>query len=310
MSISKSPSKLSLPQDNPGVNTVLEYLIIKFPRIKPAIWQQRMAQGKVHWHDGTLISKDCVFQAQQRVYYYREVTEEPSIPFKEEIIFQDDLLLVAYKPHFLALTPGGPFVNECLQQRLREKTGNDQLQALHRLDRVTAGLVLFSLNANSRRQYHALFESRKMEKTYHAIALAHKGDNIVDKKWTIKNRITRGPQDFRMQIETGEANTHSEIHCIEQTGERSLFELKPVTGKTHQLRLHMASIGRPILFDKYYPNLQEESEDNYKQPLQLLAKTLKFIDPITQQKREFTTNKTLSMVDSVVDSLVDSVADG
>lgn len=302
MSIAKSPSKLSLPQSNPGVQTVLEYLILTFPRIDPAIWLQRMEQGKVHWHDGTLINKNSAFQPQQRVYYYREVSEEPNIPFEEQIIFQDDLLLVAYKPHFLALIPGGPFVNVCLQQRLREKTGNDQLQALHRLDRATAGLTLFSLNAHSRKHYHALFKNQKVEKTYHAVALTPKDENIIGKQWSVKNRITKGHYDFRMQIEAGEPNSHSEIRCIAQKGERALFELKPVTGKTHQLRLHMASIGVPILFDKYYPDLLSEQEDNFEQPLQLLAKTLKFIDPITQREREFSTDRTLAFADVFVGS--------
>ena len=102
-----------------------------------------MADGKVHWHDGSLISAHSPFAAQQRVYYYREVDSEPVIPFAEKIIFQDELILVAYKPHFLPVTPGGGYVEECLQNRLRDKTGNHQLQAVHRIDKATAGLVLF-----------------------------------------------------------------------------------------------------------------------------------------------------------------------
>ncbi|MFT5720684.1 MAG: tRNA pseudouridine32 synthase/23S rRNA pseudouridine746 synthase, partial [Motiliproteus sp.] len=146
MAITPYPSKLSLPQVNPGVTTVLEYLIVKFPAIAPQVWRQRAAEGKLHWHDGSLITATSPYQPQQRVYYYREVEAEPVIPFSEQILFQDELLLVAYKPPFLQVTPGGRYVNECLQNRLRETTGIAALQALHRIDRATSGLVLFSVD--------------------------------------------------------------------------------------------------------------------------------------------------------------------
>jgi len=300
MSISKQPSKLSLPQKNPGVNSVLEYLIIQFPKINPQVWQRRMAEGKVHWHDGTLITKDSPFKAQQRVYYYREVENEPTIPFAEEIIYQDDEILVVHKPHFLPVTPGGIYINECLQSRLRNKTGLDNLQAVHRLDRVTAGLVLFSVNPATRNLYHNLFETRQIEKTYHAIANINQTDDSIEKivgqKWEVKNRIVKSEPKFLMQTTEGEANSHSLIHCLKQSNNKALFELKPVTGKTHQLRLHMQSLGWPILHDKYYPTLQEESADDYSRPLQLLAKELHFIDPVSHEARAFMSHANLAFV--------------
>ena len=119
MAISERPSKLSLPQGNPGVATVLEFLIIKFPTIDAQVWRQRIADGKVHRHDGSLITTQSPYQSQQRIYYYREVKDEPIIPFKETILFQDEHVLVAYKPHFLAAIPGGNYVNEYLQNRFK-----------------------------------------------------------------------------------------------------------------------------------------------------------------------------------------------
>jgi tRNA pseudouridine32 synthase/23S rRNA pseudouridine746 synthase len=295
MAISEHPSKLSLPQTNPGVATVLEYLIIKFPYIDAQIWHQRMADGKVHWHDGALITALSPFKPQQRVYYYREVESEPVIPFQETILFQDPHILVAYKPHFLPVTPGGIYVNECLQNRLRKSTGIKSLQTVHRLDRVTAGLVMFSVNPDTRHHYHDLFKTRQIQKTYQAIANINEGDNLVGKEWQVKNRITQSDPKFLMQISEGEANSHSIIRCLEQTNKKALFELSPITGKTHQLRLHMQALGWPILNDKYYPQLQSQSADNYGAPLQLLAKELKFIDPVTQQPRRFTYDGHLSL---------------
>lgn len=298
MSIAKHPSKLSLPQHNPGVSSVLEYLIMQFPNIKPQIWQQRMAGGKVHWHDGSLITADSPFKAQQRVYYYREVENEPTIPFAEKIIFQDEHILVAHKPHFLPVTPGGIYINECLQNRIRHTTGLENLQAVHRLDRVTAGLVLFSINPASRHLYHNLFKTRRINKTYQAIAGINPEEStkqIVGKQWEIKNRIVKSEPRFLMKMVDGEANSHSIIRCLQQSGDKALFELKPVSGKTHQLRLHMQALGWPILNDKYYPELETESPDDYSRPLQLLAKELSFMDPVTGEYRVFGSDAELEL---------------
>ncbi|WP_028869657.1 pseudouridine synthase [Psychromonas arctica] len=296
MAISQYPSKLSLPIINPGVTTVFEYLLIKFPYVKASVWQQRINDGKVHYHDGSLLTMQSPFQAQQRIYYYREVENEPIIPFAENILFQDQHILIAYKPHFLAVTPGGIYVSECLQNRLRQRTGIDTLQALHRLDRVTAGLVMLSINPETRALYHDLFENKRIHKTYQAVAKIIKNQALIDKEWQVNNRIETSEPRFTMRITEGEANSHSIIKCIQQTTQQALFELTPITGKTHQLRVHMQSLGFPILNDKYYPHLQPLSADDYSAPLQLLAKELKFIDPITQQLRHFQYDGNLSLL--------------
>jgi tRNA pseudouridine32 synthase/23S rRNA pseudouridine746 synthase len=296
MAISEHPSKLSLPQTNPGVATVLEYLIFKFPYINAQTWQQRISEGKVHYHDGSLITAQSPFRSQQRIYYYREVESEPSIPFKEAIIFQDQHILVAYKPHFLAVIPGGIYVNECLQNRLRRSTGIESLQVLHRLDRVTAGLVIFSANPDTRHHYHHLFATRQIHKTYQAISKINESENLEGQEWDIKNRIVQSKPRFRMRVTEGEVNSHSVIRCLKQTTQHALFELNPITGKTHQLRVHMQALGWPILNDKYYPELQPLSKDNYSAPLQLLSKQLQFIDPMTQQPRCFRYDSNLSLI--------------
>ncbi|WP_340680370.1 pseudouridine synthase [Paraglaciecola sp.] len=295
MAIALTPSKLSLPQHNPGVTSVLEYLILKFPAIAPDVWQQRMAQGKVHWHDGSLITPDTPFAAQQRVYYYREVTNEPVIPFAEHIIFQDELILIAYKPHFLPVTPGGKYVDECLQNRLRNKTGNQQLQAMHRIDKGTAGLVLFSVNESTRAQYHHLFASHQVNKTYQAIAHTNGKVPKPNQQWEVKNRMVKSEPRFVMKIAQGEDNSHSFIRCLANSTDKALFELNPITGKTHQLRVHMQSLDWPLLNDNYYPTLQASQPDDFNKPLQLLAQQLEFIDPISQELRRFNSNTFLNL---------------
>ena len=255
-----------------------------------------MADGKVHWHDGSLINAHTPFAAQQRVYYYREVDSEPVIPFAEEIIFQDELILVAYKPHFLPVTPGGGYVEECLQNRLRNKTGNQQLQAVHRIDKATAGLVLFSVNPDSRQHYHQLFEAHQVTKTYQAIASVNSNPPMINQQWEVKNRLEKTGTRFLMHIVEGLANSHSRIRCLQCSADKALFELNPITGKTHQLRLHMQSLGWPLLHDTYYPQLlQPVKPDDYSKPMQLLAQQLQFVDPMTQQIRSFSSNTELSL---------------
>jgi len=297
MGLSKYPSKVNLPMSNPGCITVLDYLVMKFPFIAEDIWRQRLIDGKVHWLNDELIDSSTLYVSQGCVCYYREVEQEPVIPFEETVIFQDDQILVACKPHFLQVTPGGNFVDECLQNRLRRKTGNDDLQALHRLDRETAGLVLFSVNPETRSCYHALFEHHKITKTYQALA-GIGAEEMPTKHWVIKNRLEKSNPSFVMHIVPGVDNAHSVIDCVEQRAGRGLFELSPVTGKTHQLRVHMASIGHPIMNDKVYPILKPKTDDDFSRPLQLLAKKLMFIDPITQAERVFYSDRSLLSIES------------
>lgn len=289
MAIAKSPSKLTLPQTSPGVTTVLDYLIGKFPQVDAQVWRQRAIDGKLHWHDGTSITSESPYRPQQRVYYYREVDHEPAIPFNETILFEDANILVAYKPAFLPVTPGGAYVNECLQNRLRVKTGVKALQAVHRIDRATTGLVMFSVNPETCHLYHQLFATRQVNKTYQAIAKIDAGrdEPLSGQQWEVINRLQPADPRFLMRVDDGAPNSHSRIRCLDRFQDRSLFELEPVTGKTHQLRIHMQTLGWPILHDRYYPALQPKSADNFAQPLQLLAQQLRFIDPVTSQSRAF-----------------------
>jgi len=167
------------------------------------------------------------------------------------------------------------------------KTDIPDLQALHQLDRATAGLVLFSVQTCNRHLYHPLFNQRVIHKTYQAIARVDNTQVYEGKYWEVKNRLIKPTPRFLMQESNGQANSHSIIKCIAVLSDKALFELNPITGKTQQLRLHMQSLGMPILNDKYYPTLQTQQADSYSEPLQLLAKSLHFVDPLSQQTRVF-----------------------
>ena len=292
-SIAAQPSYVVLPQQH-SATTVLAFLIARFPQIDAAVWQARVNDGKVHWQDGSLITADTPYRATARVYYYREVPQEAPIPVTEQILQQDAYSMLVYKPHFLPVTPGGQYVNECLINRLRKRTSIEAIIPAHRLDRDTAGIMLMAVSVAGRDPLHALFRDGNIHKTYQAVAqltpeLAARyadGPLATPEFWTVKNRIEVGQPSFTMQMVAGEANSHSEICLVAVKEGFGLFVLKPITGKTHQLRLHMWSLGMPLLNDRFYPSLLPKLPDDYANPLKLVACRLQYTDPFSQQNRD------------------------
>ncbi len=291
MSIANTPSTITLPATVAPGTTILDFLIRAFPHVSPAEWATRLREGKVTDDRGNPITADTPCTPARRIRYYREVQNEPAIPFAESILFRNDEILIADKPHFLPVTPGGRFVNECLLNRLRTSTGITDLAPMHRLDRETAGLVLFSVNRKTRGLYHDLFMHGKADKTYEALATLEQLP--TERQWTVENRIERGEPRFRMKIVPGIVNARSVVHLLEISGNRGRFRLHPLTGKTHQLRLHLSSLGFGIVNDRVYPVLQPERDDDLGQPLQLIAKELRFSDPLTGEDREFFSEREL-----------------
>jgi len=297
MTIAKHASEITLPAQNQGWPTVLAFLCAHFSRIAPSDWQARIQAGKVHWYQGETITEHTPFLPSRRLCYYREVAVEPKIPFAHGIVYQDEHILVADKPHFLPVTPGGDFVNECLLQRLKNDTGITDLVPVHRLDRDTAGLVLFSKHAESRAAYYQLFSQGQITKTYQALARvdAQMAALPLPQQWQLSNRIEKAEPRFVNAIVAGEPNAHSTIRLLQVRQGIGLFQLTPHTGKTHQLRLHMQSLGCPILHDAYYPTLKPKNTSDYSQPLQLLAAALSFTDPLTGALRQFTSSQQLHL---------------
>lgn len=285
MGISQQASVVTMPKVEKPYPTLLAFLSGRFPAIARETWEQRLADGKVHDENGQLLTSGSEYIPFKRIFYFREVSVEPVIPFAEKILLLDNEILVACKPHFLPVTPGGRYVGECLLNRLRTSTGIEDLAPLHRIDRGTAGLVLFSVNKSSRGLYGRLFLNGLVEKTYCALAACQPLQEAAS--FAVENRIVRGEPGFRMHTAPGEINARSVINLVAVKGKLARFTLLPQTGKTHQLRLHMSGLGFGILNDSYYPELQAEKEDNFAAPLQLLAQKLRFRDPISGESREF-----------------------
>src|SRR5690348_11695947 len=264
--------------------SALDALCAHFPAISRAQWLDRIARGRVLDGDGVAIDAQVPYRAGMRLHYYREVADEAEIPFVETVLHADEHLVVADKPHFLPVTPAGGFVEQTLLRRLIRRLDNPQLVPLHRIDRATAGLVLFSANPASRAAYQALFRERRIDKRYEALA-----PGLPALAFPLQRRsgIVAGGPFFRMRESDGTANSETRIEPIERGGDYWRYALFPLTGRKHQLRLHMAALGAPIVGDGLYPELAEQAADDYRRPLKLLAQGLAFIDPLSGQPRRF-----------------------
>ncbi len=282
-------SCIALPQGQWA--TVFEFLTQRFPHIEANEWLERMACGAVLDAQGQVVKKDTAYMPHRKIHYYRHVSQEPRIPFDEVVLYQDEHLVVADKPHFLPVTPAGRYVQETLLVRLKRKLHLPNLTPIHRLDRDTAGLVLFSVRACEREPYHALFREQHVVKKYEAIAPYQP---ILTWPMTFFCRMQESSAFMQMKQVEGEPNSQTHIDLLETRGGLGRYGLCPTTGQKHQLRLHMALLNRPIFGDRIYPILEpQEALPNYDHPLRLLAKSLEFICPITKRKHAFLSQRTL-----------------
>ena len=291
-----SPSKVFLPQGGHPYATVLDFLVDKFPAIQRDEWVSRFNDGLIFDSDGLTLGVTSQYLAGTFVYYFRRVESEEQIPFNETIVYQDDYLLIADKPHFLPVTPGGHYLQETLLVRLKKSTGIETLSPIHRIDRETAGLVAFSKRASDRNAYQALFRDRLVEKTYQAIA-PYQEDLQSRLPIHYQSRIEESSVFIQMHEVAGEPNSDTWIDIEEVSGSWAKYSLKLGTGRKHQLRVHMSALGIPIKNDQIYPVLQPHvmSNKDFTQPLQLLAKELSFVDPISGLKHHFFSTQVLHL---------------
>jgi tRNA pseudouridine32 synthase/23S rRNA pseudouridine746 synthase len=285
------PSCVGLPQGH--WPTIVEFLIERFPAITPDAWMARIEAGDVIDEHGVPVTAQRRYQAPLRVYYYRTLDTEVRIPFDEQVLFQDDHLVVVDKPHFLPVTPTGKYLQESLLVRLKRKLKLDDLVPLHRIDRSTAGLVLFSVRPGTRGAYQAMFPERRIAKHYEAVVPWQPGVSSVP--GTYCSRLVDDEHFMRVKEEAGEPNSETRIAVEQEADGYALLKLSPVTGRKHQLRVHCMALGMPIVNDPIYPTLLPPDSDDFDKPLQLLAKSVAFQDPVSGELRTFTSPRSLSL---------------
>lgn len=310
------PSTVGIP-----ANTTLfaiDFLTSKFSAIAREEWLLRFEVGEILNAAGRVMAPQDSLHNQSHLHYYRSIRNEPELPFKATLIFQDDYLVVADKPHFMPVTPGGRYLHQSLLVQLKQQLNLPELSPVHRIDRETAGLVVFSVRAQDRNAYQEMFRLRQVEKTYEAIAGAPETSPLHPKFPLVhRSMMVQDSQFFRMcevaamQLKSeGEFNSETWIDCVEkfvsntasanqnETQSISLarYLLKPLTGQRHQLRVQMNSLGLPLINDQFYPQVLKHANahDNFNAPLQLLAQTIAFKDPVTGASRSFASSRQLN----------------
>ncbi len=302
-------TRLRLPGEGPW-ETAMDYMMHRWGHIDPQGIEDRFDAGEIVGEGGVPLHRGTPLQDHTFIWYYRTLPPETRIPVDISILHQDEHLLVVDKPHFLPTTPGGTYIQESALVRLRNQLSLPDLIPMHRLDRMTAGVLLFSTNPQTRGKYQVLFEKRQVQKEYECVSAAEPapGHSAADFPVVVRNRMTKSRSYLLAEVVEGEPNAETRIERLETFdggpaagapgtaggGRLARYRLEPHTGKTHQLRVHMASLGLGIVNDAFYPDLLDKAPDDYARPLQLLARGIRFVDPVSGEPVEYRSGLELS----------------
>ncbi len=302
-------TRLRLPDEGPW-DTAMDYMLHRWGHIDPQGIEDRFDAGEIVGEGGVALSRHTPLSDHTFIWYYRTLPPEERLPVEINILHQDEHILVVDKPHFLPTTPGGTYIQESALVRLRNALNLPDLIPMHRLDRMTAGVLLLSTNPATRGRYQVLFEKRKVRKEYECVSAATPapGYPAVEFPAVVRNRMVKSRDYLLAEVVEGQANAETRIELLRVldgapalpetpdggAARRALYRLEPHTGKTHQLRVHMASLGLGIVNDAFYPELLDKAPDDYSKPLQLLARGIRFTDPITGKPVEYRSKLELS----------------
>ncbi|WP_405909504.1 RluA family pseudouridine synthase [Streptomyces sp. NBC_00828] len=283
------PVRVRLPAGDAWA-TVRDHLVARLAAGAEVI-DRMLDAGQIVDVTGRPVSRDLAYVPGMFVWFHRELPDEEQVPFAVDVIYRDEHLVVADKPHFLATTPRGSHVSETALARLRRQLGIPTLGAAHRLDRLTAGLVLFTVRPEERGAYQSLFRDKQVTKEYEAVAPYDPGLTLPR---TVRSRIVKERGVLAAREVEGEPNAVSRVELLEHEHERARYRLMPSTGQTHQLRVHMSALGVPILGDPLYPAVTGPvPAGDFRRPLQLLARVLEFTDPVTGREHRFVSPRVL-----------------
>lgn len=286
-------TRLHVPLHGPWP-TVAAYMVERFFHLDPERLLVRFDRGEIVARDGSPLHRDTALGEVEFVWYYREPPAETYIPFEIELLHQDEDLIVVDKPHFLPTTPGGKYLQNSALVRLRNLLDIPELTPIHRLDRATAGLLMFSARPATRGAYQLLFENRQVQKVYEAVSARPAGWSADRFPLVHRNHIVKNRGEVCVRVDDDrEPNSETLIEVLSADDRVVHTLLRPHSGKMHQLRVHLAALGLGILNDGFYPVLLPEAPDDFARPLQLLARELHFTDPLTGEVRVFSTRRTL-----------------
>ena len=307
--------------NNTAPATIADYLIARFYPNDPQIIHARFNTGEVRLDDGTILTSDSPYMPGERIWYFRELADEPQLPSDMPVLYEDEHVLAIDKPHFLPTTPRGAYIAQTALTKLRVREQNPLLIPIHRLDRPTAGVLLFAKTVEARRPFQMMFQHRRVSKTYRAVApvpadpaaaeraLSAEGLQVRSHIQKIRDRLqVQQLSEEQCAAQGVEPNTLTTAKILqtftpsaqavegwraEPNREWALYDLAPHTGKTHQLRAHLNLLGSPILGDVLYPQVLPDAPDRPEYPLQLLAYSLHFEHPITGERVDLYSGRSL-----------------
>jgi len=280
------------PDRAPAWATMRDFLLARFPSVVPV--EAMLVSGEFVDAGGRVWTGEEPYRPNAFVWFHRQLVPEPVVPFAVEVLHRDDRIVVVDKPHFLATTPRGAHVTETVLVRLRDALDLPELAAAHRLDRLTAGVLVLTTHREHRAAYAGIFQARAVEKTYEALA---RFDPTLEFPRVVAGRIEKRRGSLQAEVVAGEPNAETQIELVEARGGYARYRLTPSTGKTHQLRVQLAALGLPILGDSLYPTVLDVADDDFSTPLQLVARRLRFIDPIDGTPRDYASKIALDWPD-------------
>ena len=257
----------------------------------PAGVARRLADGEIRLGDGAVVTPHTAYRPGATVHLYRDLPDEVPVPEAVVVLHRDESLVVVDKPHFLATTPRGRHVAQTALVQLRRHLDLPELAPAHRLDRLTAGVLLLTARAEARRPYQELFAAAQVSKTYLAVAPVRADLRLPVE---VRDRLVKRRGSLQAVREDGQPNAHTVVELLQQRGGLGLYRLTPRTGQTHQLRVHLAGLGVPILGDPLYPVVRQVAPDDFSDPLQLLAAQVSFRDPLSGEQRSFASGRSLA----------------
>lgn len=262
-----------------------DYLVDRIHPVPPAEIDRMLAAGEFVDAQGIAWAPDAAYRPHTFVWFHRVLRDEPEVPFDVPVLHRDERIVVVDKPHFMATIPRGRHITQTVVVRLRAALGLPDLVPAHRLDRLTAGVLLLTTERRWRPAYQGLFENRLVTKEYSALAgfrpdlpLPHvRRSHLVKRRGELR----------AYEVDGAAPNSETRIELVERRGEHALYRLAPHTGRTHQLRVHLAALGIPIVGDPLYPTVLPDDVDDFSTPLELIARRLEFVDPVDGTPRAY-----------------------
>ena len=256
-----------------------------------------LSEGRVFYDDLRPLRSEDPYAPHTFVWFHRDLREEAVVPGEIRIVHRDERILVIDKPPFLSTIPRGQHVAQSVVVRLRHELDLPELSPLHRLDRITSGLLLLATEKRWRGTYQVMFEHGSIRKTYRALAPWR---DDLDVPITVRNHLRKVRGALQAEVVPGApVNAETLVEVESRHGDQAVYRLTPRTGRTHQLRLHLHGLNIPIEGDPLYPVVRETSVDDFTRPLQLLAAELAFTDPVDGSERVFVSRRELPLLPDV-----------